>query len=414
VYHTARCSGLDPPVEHDLISPRPRIHAYRVGLSSAYTNTVRIVGSWLLVWLKSDELNFEIRDEMIFGEPAREDKNRLMNIYSVYSLRAARNFFLKASHKSSSSLSWSPLFSGIHQHQTALYFCVDQKPSVSFFLCEVHMICTELRSVAEDWKVVLREKLPPSQAPFNERVMYIWQAQLQAFDPALIEHAAKCTFLTYKMRTPNNSFVLVLKPTYDVTTVPPGYLYDCHTYAMGCYDKLAYLIQSGSVWDVYNDDPLATKIVHNEPEVVPARTGQLKKSPYDDKKEGRLSILKVPFPTQHGYQIQKDDIMVFWTFTKIANNWYITGWHSVVIESPIYEMGDDGHQYLTLDTLVRSKDGSADPVIKSLDAVTSAYGRGYLIGNGPVGVYRLVCFKALTCGEVIVHNAESNAKVSQQ
>lgn len=247
--------------------------------------------------------------------------------------------------------------------------------------------------MAENFKTVLRDEVPPNQQPFQPYTLFIWQAQLQTGNQDLIKYAGKCTFQLYKMLTPNNSHVLVCKPTYDVTTVPKGYLYDCHTYAMGCYEKFGYLVQSGSLWDVYNDPQLATKIVDNEPEVVRARSSQLMKSPYDDQR--RPSIMKTPFPTQQGLTIEVGDIMVFWTVIEMAPHWYLTGWHSVVIDTPVYKDGEGGHRYLTLDTRVRSKDGSADPVVKTLNAVLMAYGGGYLNGSEPVGVYRLVCPQAL-------------------
>jgi hypothetical protein len=253
--------------------------------------------------------------------------------------------------------------------------------------------------VAQNFKIVLREPVPPEQQPYIPQTLLVWQAQLQTGNPDLIKHAGKCTFQLYKMLTPNNSPVLVGKPTYDVKTVPAGYLYDCHTYAMGCYEKFGYLVQSGSLWDVYNDPQLATKIVHNEPEVIPAHTAQLKKSPYEEDKQGRPSIMNTPFPTPQGLKIESGDIMVFWTYFEMQPNWYLSGWHSVIIETPVYRAGDGGRQYLTLDTMVRSKDGSADPVVKSLDAVTKAYGSGYLKGTEPVGVYRLVCSLSLEAGQ---------------
>ena len=194
------------------------------------------------------------------------------------------------------------------------------------------------------------------------------------------------------MLTLNNSPVLVCKLNYDVSTVPKGYLCDYHAYAMGSYEEFSYHVQSGSLWDVYNDPELATKIIDNKPEVVRASISQLKKSLYDEQR--RLSILKTPFPTQQGLTIKAKDIMVFWTTNKMAANWYLRGHHSVIIDTPIYKV-EGGHRYLTLDTKARSKDGSADPEVKTLNAVLRAYGTGYLNGDEPVEVYRLVCPQAL-------------------
>jgi hypothetical protein len=214
---------------------------------------------------------------------------------------------------------------------------------------------------------------------------------------------SKVQLQSFKMQTPNGSVVFVSVPKYEEDKVEKRYWYDCHTYALGCYERLKYTVEAGSLWDVLHDPNLATTIGENlKTPVIQGRSGKF------DLEEGKMpetkgAFLHTPF-NQPGPQPETDDIMVFWECVQIPENhgpWYIRASHSLILkelefrEWP-YDMEQDDPRYIAgrylefKDTTAMTKNGSSEPKKATLRQILSTYGSYWLEGRRPVGIYRLV------------------------
>jgi hypothetical protein len=214
---------------------------------------------------------------------------------------------------------------------------------------------------------------------------------------------SKVRLQSFKMRTPNGSPVFVSLPKYDAATVPKRYWYDCHTYALGCYEKFNYTVEAGSLWDVLHDPDLATTIGENlKTPVIQGRNGKF------NLEEGKEPETKCSFSCtsfdQPGYQPQTHDIMVLWEYVRIPENtgpWYIRAHHSFKLKELEFrnfphdiEEGDRRYiagRYLEFRyTTAMTKNGSDEPKEAELRKILGAYPSFELEKGGPAGIYRLV------------------------
>jgi hypothetical protein len=213
----------------------------------------------------------------------------------------------------------------------------------------------------------------------------------------------KVKLQSYKMKTPNGSVVFVSVPKYDDKTVEKRYRYDCHTYALNCYEKFGYTVEAGSLWDVLHDPSLATTIGENlKTPIIPGCSGKL------DLEEGKKpetmgSFLETCFD-KPGLQPTTNDIMVFWEFLQIPENtgpWYIRASHSLILETVVtrdhpYEIEEGDPRYIQGTYLehryteARTKNGSDKPKEELLRQIINEYDTYWVIREGPVGIYRLV------------------------
>lgn len=216
----------------------------------------------------------------------------------------------------------------------------------------------------------------------------------------------KVRLQSYRMRTPNNSIVFVSVPDYDETLVEERYRYDCHAYAMKCYQKYKYMVEAGSLWHVLHDPALATVIVENlKTKVGPggkyisANGGDVRDSKdiqtTDDFRYTNFAHL-APRP-------EPGDMMVFWGSVQMPEDtgpWYIRGFHSCLLENLVFvdypskaeydrDFLKDG-SYLKLETTTAwTKNGSNGPKQSLLIDLDRDFPSYWLTGRGPVGIYRL-------------------------
>jgi hypothetical protein len=222
---------------------------------------------------------------------------------------------------------------------------------------------------------------------------------------------SKVRLQSFKMQTPNGSPVCVSLPKYDQATVQKRYWYDCHTYALGCYEKFNYTVEAGSLWDVLHDPSLATTIGENlKTPIIQGRYGKF------DLEEGKEPETKNSFSCtsfdQPGRQPETNDIMVLWEFVRIPENtgpWYIRAHHSVILKELEFrnfpydiEEGDRRHiagRYIEFRyTTAMTKNGSNAPKKELLRQILATYSSFRLEMGGPAGIYRLVGY----CGESLL------------
>jgi hypothetical protein len=212
----------------------------------------------------------------------------------------------------------------------------------------------------------------------------------------------KVKLQSFKMRTSNGSTVFVSVPKYNQDEVEERYWYDCHTYALNCYQKFGYVVEAESLWDVLHDPVLATKVAENlETPVLQGRTGRF------DLEEGKLPKTKSPFLEMNiallEHQPMANDIMVWWECVQIPEDtgpWYIRAHHSLVLKELSFREQPDGRdfleevkstgKYLRLDAKAMTKNGSNQPKEATLRELAREYRGTWLGGAGPVGIYRLV------------------------